>query len=172
MKNITLMILALLLPLTSGAQTSLPPGDAPCSAPEFRQFDFWAGTWTVTHNGQYAGTNIIEIKHNGCVLAENWTSAQGGFTGSSINLYDSARQRWHQTWADSSGTLLQLDGGLEGLSMVLTGTRPGDNQQTITDQISFTPNDDGSLRQHWQVKRGDGEWQTIFDGLYVRATEQ
>jgi hypothetical protein len=42
-------------------------------------------------------------------------------------MYDAARQVWHQTWVDSSGTLLLLEGGLRGKSMVLEGqTRPSD----------------------------------------------
>jgi hypothetical protein len=30
----------------------------------------------------------------------------GGYSGESLNEYDAARKVWHQTWVDSSGTLL------------------------------------------------------------------
>ena len=84
-----------------------------CTAPEYRQFDFWLGEWEVTSNETPAGTNSIVATQGGCVLQENWQGAgPGGITGSSFNIYDRERQAWHQTWVDASGTLLLLDGGV------------------------------------------------------------
>lgn len=164
---ITLMVL---LPLSGMAQT--PSAASACSTEQHRQFDFWIGRWQVSQNGQDAGINTIELTHNGCVLTEDWTSAQGGFSGSSINLYDAARQQWHQTWSDSGGNLLLLEGGLEAGSMVMSGSRPGPEGKTLTDRISWTPNEDGSIRQHWQTKSETSDWQTVFDGHYVRIQPQ
>ncbi|MFQ5512310.1 MAG: hypothetical protein ACE5EO_10730 [Candidatus Krumholzibacteriia bacterium] len=31
----------------------------PCSAPEYRQFDFWIGEWSVEAKGKPAGTNKV-----------------------------------------------------------------------------------------------------------------
>ena len=41
--------------------------------------------------------------------------------GESLNVYDGARKVWHQTWVDTAGTLLLLEGNLRGKSMVLEG---------------------------------------------------
>ena len=69
-----------------------------CTAPEYRQFDFWLGEWEVTSNETPAGTNSIVAIQGGCVLQENWQGAgPGGITGSSFNIYDRERQAWHQT---------------------------------------------------------------------------
>ena len=71
-------------------------------------------------NGKTAGTNRIEPILNGCALRESWTGA-GGVSGTSYNAYDRRRRRWHQTWVDGQGNLLQLDGAFNGGKMTLTG---------------------------------------------------
>jgi len=166
-----LLITWLCLPLAAWAQGEAAPASsaAPCNSAEHRQFDFWAGDWDVSQNGQPAGHNHIEIMLGGCALAEHWTSAQGGFAGSSLNGWDASRQRWHQTWVDNAGTVLHLDGGMVGGSMVLSGQRPDASGVTLEDRITWTHNADGSVRQHWETKSADGSWATAFDGLYVRA---
>ena len=99
------------------AAAARPP---PCAAPEHRQFDFWVGTWDVFGPaGRQVGANRIERIADGCALLEQWTGS-GNVTGKSLNIYDASDGRWHQTWVDSSGTLLMLAGGLVGDSMVMS----------------------------------------------------
>lgn len=141
---------------------------APCSTPQHRQFDFWVGDWEVFSKDKLAGHNRIELLHGGCVLKENWSSASGQFSGSSLNLYDAARGQWHQSWTDSSGTLLQLDGGWQDGSMVLRGERPGSNGQPVEHEIRWTPRDDGTVRQLWKVS-ASGQSQILFDGIYRKS---
>lgn len=171
------MPLLLLLCTTAVAQEApetapAPPTPAPCADAEHRQFDFWIGAWNVTANGNPAGHNRIEVILGGCALREQWTSARGGFAGTSLNLYDKARGVWHQSWVDTSGQLLQLDGGIEDGRMVLEGKRPGGNGGEVTHRITWTPNEDGTVRQFWQSSADGGEWTTLFDGLYVKAGEE
>lgn len=169
-----LMVLLLFAPAAALAQDEAPPASPPqpCSSEQHRQFDFWLGEWSVTQNGQPAGHNRIERVENDCVLAETWRSAAGNFTGRSLNLYDQARGAWHQTWVDTGGTLLLLDGGLEDGRMVLSGTRPGPNGAPVTDRITWTPNPDGSVRQQWESSSDGTNWTTAFDGLYVKVSEE
>ena len=55
MRVLQLWVLVVSSAFSVGA-TAAPP----CDAPEFRQFDFWLGEWTVTKpDGQLAGTNRI-----------------------------------------------------------------------------------------------------------------
>lgn len=172
-----LLIFALLLPLTSMAQehqAQAPIPAAACTAPEYRQFDFWIGDWKVTSNEQPAGTNTIHRVHKGCALQENWQGAgEGGISGSSFNIYDQATGRWHQTWVDANGTLLQLDGGPVDGAMIMSGTRPTrDGSGAVRHRISWTPNPDGSVRQLWEASKDGGEsWAILFDGLYTKAPE-
>jgi hypothetical protein len=43
-----------------------------------------------------AGRNIISAMHKGCALFQN-RAGSGGFTGSSLNVYDADRRKPHQT---------------------------------------------------------------------------
>src|SRR3954462_9630531 len=104
---IALMLLALLAAQTARAETAAAA--KPCSSPSHRQFDFWVGTWNVTQAGKTAGQNRIDSILNGCALMESWKGT-GGVTGHSLNIYDSTRDIWHQTWVDSTGSLLTLEG--------------------------------------------------------------
>jgi len=109
------------------------------------------------------------IMLGGCALAEHWTSAQGGFAGSSLNGWDASRQRWHQTWVDNSGTLLSLDGGLVDGRMVLTGPGLGPKGEAVTNRISWEKLPDGRVRQTWTVSSdGGATWTTAFDGTYTK----
>jgi len=168
---VKLIALLSCLPLGAAAwqDTNDPPTASSCDSTEHRQFDFWAGEWDVTQNGQPAGHNRIEIIENGCALAEHWTSAQAGFTGTSLNAWNASSGQWHQTWMDSSGTVLHLDGGLVDGKMVMSGQRKDANGTLFTDRITWTQNDDGSVRQHWESSPDGHTWATVFDGHYVRV---
>jgi hypothetical protein len=171
-----LLIMVLMLPLYTIAQevdSANPAQPSICSSAEYHQFDFWIGDWNVTSDEQPAGTNSIHPIQNGCALQENWQgSGPGGISGTSFNSYDRATGRWHQTWVDSSGTLLRLDGGLVDDAMVLQGQRPARGGSGMAlHRISWTPNSDGSVRQLWEASNDDGQsWTVLFDGLYINST--
>jgi hypothetical protein len=175
MKKILLLLFSM-APLLVAAQEDAPAQDpaGPCDAPEYRQFDFWIGDWNVMANDQVAGTNSVRAIHGGCVLQENWQGAgAGGISGSSFNVFDRASGQWHQTWVDAGGTLLQLDGALVDGSMVLAGSRPAQNGGTALHRISWTPNEDGTVRQLWETSLDGGDsWSVLFDGLYIKAVAQ
>jgi len=148
--------------------TSTAAAAGACEGAEHRQFDFWLGDWNVyTPDGKLAGINSIVREYGGCVLHERY-STNHGYSGESLNVYDASRKVWHQTWADSTGTLLLLEGGLRGVSMVLEGQTVGAEGQITKHRITWTPNADGSVRQHWESTDGKGEWGTAFDGKYTR----
>jgi hypothetical protein len=147
---------------------------AACSSEPYHQFDFWIGNWDVSSDGQPAGTNSIHQINGGCALQENWQGAgPGGLSGTSFNIYDQANDKWHQTWVDSSGTLLQLNGAAVDGKMILSGERPKrDGSGMAKHRITWTPNDDGSVQQYWEASSDNGAtWNVLFDGLYVRQSE-
>lgn len=139
--------------------------------PRHRQFDFWLGTWNVRQpDGSAAGRNRIERLFEDCGLAEHWEGA-GGLRGASYSAFDAVRGAWHQTWIDSSGSVLLLDGGMRGDAMVLEGTTASDADGPLRHRITWSVVDAGGdeLRQHWEVSRDEGAtWTTAFDGRYVR----
>lgn len=159
------------IPLAFAAVCAFVPAvahAAACDTPEHRQFDFWVGRWNVrTADGKLAGVNTITSEYGGCVLHERYDTG-GGYRGESLNTYDASRQVWHQTWVDTSGLLLVLEGGLRGKSMVLEGRSAAPGGTVTIQRITWTPNEDGSVRQHWESGDGKGNWRTVFDGTYTR----
>lgn len=143
-------------------------GLAACESPEHRQFDFWVGEWNVFGpRGRQAGTNVITREHGGCVIHERYTTP-GAYAGESLNAYDEGRKQWHQTWVDNGGLVLQLDGRFEGGSMRLEGRTTDKDGKETRHRITWTPNADGTVRQHWEQSVAAGEWTTAFDGTYRR----
>jgi len=161
-----------MLPASQNAPAAPP---APCTAPEYRQFDFWAGRWNVTNPaGKKAGTNEIERILGGCVLRENWKGADGS-TGTSLNVYDAPSRKWHQTWVDGGGGLLLLAGEFRDGKMVLEGTRPTRNGGVVQNRITWQSIGGGParVRQLWESSSDGGKsWKTVFDGTYVREAAQ
>ena len=150
------------------AFTLTPALAAPCDSPAQRQFDFWLGVWNVhTPEGKLAGVNRIEREYGGCVLHERYATERG-YEGESLNVYDTGRKVWHQTWVDNQGTLLLLEGGIRSGSMVLEGQVTDADGKVVNHRISWTPNADGSVRQHWESRDADGQWITAFDGRYTK----
>jgi len=140
----------------------------PCDTAAHRGFDFWIGEWNVhTPDGKLAGANRIERGYNGCVLHERYKSTRD-YSGESLNTYDASRKVWHQTWVDTSGLLLLLEGGLRDGRMVLEGQTTDAEGRSIRHRITWTPHPDGNVRQFWESTGKDGEWKTTFDGRYTR----
>jgi hypothetical protein len=164
-------ILVVTLALSFICATALAQQDRrKCDAPEHRQFDFWVGEWGVeSPEGKQLGTNSIRIEMNGCVLHERWKGAGGG-SGESFNIWDRTRGVWHQTWVDGIGTLLLLEGGLEGKSMRLAGKGKNASGQLVRQRITWTPLTDegcrGCVRQLWESAAEGGDWATVFHGIY------
>ena len=150
-----------------GVQSAPAVAAGPCGGPAHQAFDFWLGEWNVhTPDGKLAGINRIEREYQGCVIHERYTTSHG-YSGESLNIYDATRKVWHQTWVDSSGTLLLLEGGLRDGKMVLEGQTTEAGGKITRQRITWTPNADGSVRQFWESTDATGKWTTAFDGTYT-----
>jgi hypothetical protein len=164
---LAIMAALILLTLPVIAQQQQQP---PCAQPESRQFDFWVGEWDVYANEKLAGRNRISNIHGGCTLLEEYTAEASAYEGKSFNFYDPTDGLWHQVWVDNSGLRLDLSGTFSDGHMQLSGRRVNPNGENVVDRITWTPNEDGTVRQHWEISKDDGEtWQTGFDGLYKRV---
>jgi hypothetical protein len=147
--------------------TPAPP-PPPCASADHRAFDFWIGDWNVhAPNGKLAGTNSITREYGGCVIHEHYDTGKG-YSGESLNIYDASRKAWHQSWVDTTGLLLTLEGGIRDGKMVLEGATTGADGKTTKQRITWTPNADGSVRQLWETADGKGGWSVAFDGKYTR----
>jgi hypothetical protein len=166
-----------LLPLpAAGAPRTGPARDAAvapadtlataCRAAERRQFDFWVGRWTVTDTaGRVVGHSEVTRVAGGCGILEHWMGRRG-VGGRSLNGYDPTTRRWSQFWVGEGGLVLHLSGELSGASMVLSGRRTGRHGELL-DRITWTPLDNGDVRQLWEVSADGGStWKIAFDGHY------
>ena len=162
MRNTVFLLMSILL--TGGLMAQSSP---PCNAEFSGQFDFWIGEWDVYQpNGTLAGHNSIQPLYPGCMLQEKWEGAQGS-KGTSLNFYNPTDQKWEQFWVYQNGTTLHLQGGIQGKSMVMEGESAGQDGKPVMNRITWTPNADGTVRQHWEFsKDGGASFQTAFDGLY------
>lgn len=151
-----------LLPLLSASGLA-------CEDENYRQFDFWIGKWEVSRpDGTVAGTNQITKSLNDCILHEHYQSVNG-YEGTSVNIFNKNTQQWHQTWVDNTGLLLQLDGGLVNQDMVMWGEGMDQSGRIVKHRISWSPNENGTVIQRWQVSHDQGmSWQMLFEGTYKK----
>jgi hypothetical protein len=166
MKKPTLVVITMLAACSASAAD--PHADA-CPDPVFHQFDFWLGEWSVTDaSGQFAGKNSITAEQKGCVVMEHWASAKGG-TGMSMNFYDPRIAKWRQIWVGLDLTL-EMTGGFKDGSMVFEGPLYylNDKHTTLL-RGTWTPLQDGRVRQHFTESSDNGKtWTEWFDGYYKK----
>jgi hypothetical protein len=161
-----------LLAASATAQTPTPPA---CAAPEHRQFDFWVGYWDVYPTGKdkMVAHSLIEKLYAGCTIRENWMPLSWN-NGGSLNMYDPADKRWHQTWQDTSNSRAEFDGGIVDGKMVLMGfwrgvLGPGD----AWIRMVYSKNADGSVRQLGEQSVDQGlTWQPSLDFTYRKSARQ
>jgi hypothetical protein len=165
----TKLQIALLVCLVGlGTTMAAAQSSAQCSEEKARQFDFRIGEWNVSAGGKQAGTNSIRPILDGCVLQETW-SGNSGSAGSSFNFYNPADGRWEQFWVRRNGTTLHLTGGYADGKVVLQGESRDGEGAAVLNRITWHDNGDGTVRQHWETSRADGDsWSTAFDGLYSK----
>lgn len=101
---------------------------------------------------------------------EHWQSAGGG-TGTSMSFYDPVSADWRQVWV-SPGVVIDIAGGLVNDSMTLEGTiRYAEEARSAPFRGTWTPLDDGRVRQFFEEAGINGVWQPWFEGFYRRLAE-
>lgn len=146
----------------------------PCSAPEYRQFDFWAGDWDVYDAADrlkpVARVRVDSIL-DGCVLREVYEGANG-LVGQSFSIYDGSRRLWHQTWVTNRGHLVSLEGRFEEGRMTLQGAVHGPSPRAGgTDEIwrgIWMPEAGGVRETAHASTDGGATWKPLFDLLFRR----
>jgi hypothetical protein len=136
-----------------------------------KEFAFWVGDWNVYNPaGQQVGTNLIESRENGCLIVENWTNMTKN-TGTSFNFIDPVDRRWRQIWVDPGGSVIRYEGEIKDGVMMFEGTNTSGRGTTVRTRMSFTPNEDGTVRQFIEHSKDEGAtWEVYFDGIYKRKT--
>jgi len=154
----------------TGRQGSAGPPRAPasCAAPEYRQFDFFAGDWDtydVAAPSKLVARNKVTLILEGCVVHEVYRQTDG-LVGESFSLYDSSRGGWHQSWVTNRGSLLLLDGGLDGDRMALTATEK--SSDGTTSLLRGVWRREGTTVRETATRSTDGgkSWTPVFDIVF------
>ncbi len=161
MKLLASIIAGILVSFAVSGQT------CPCCEGDYRDFDFWVGSWKVLDSeGNVMGTNEITIADGKCVIQENWIGAKGTM-GLSVNYFNAADTTWNQVWVDNAGKPLILKGGMVNGSMVMKSLPAIVNGKKGVNQISWTPNEDGTVLQEWVLIDEETKIKSLlFQGWY------
>jgi hypothetical protein len=158
-------------PRYKGLLAQAQKSSRPCTAsPEYRQFDFWIGEWEVQVNGsgQPAGKSSVQLILGDCIIFENWTGTRG-MNGKSFNLYNSARQKWQQTWVNDRGIITEYVGEFKGdrLEYHAESVQPDGKKQLL--RMTFFKLDPDRVRQLGEVSTDEGKtWNAQYDLIYIR----
>ncbi len=175
-------VLVLMMAVPLSAQSSPPTAPAPakslppCSAPQYRQFDFWVGKWDVRPNGKQTiiAHSLIESLYGGCAIRENWMPLGGG-GGGSLSNFDSGTGQWRQAWVDSSGTRVDFTGDYVGDAMAITGNWRGINGpgKDALVRMTYTRQPGGAVRQLGELSTDGGKsWGPSFDFIYSPSVDR
>ena len=168
-----IMILALVScwqvsPCAAHPVSSDSPKPSACTAPEYRQFDFWIGEWDVvtTQGHDPAGSSSIQLILDKCVILENWT---GGVTGKSFNHYDPTTKKWIQDWVDSASASVHFEGALDNGVMSFYADNLNPDGTHARRHLQFFKLDEDHVRQFSQQSSDGGKtWSVEYDLTYNR----
>ena len=139
-----------------------------CSAPEYRQLDFWAGDWDavdVSKPAEVIARNRVTVILDGCALLEQYDQTDG-LRGESFSIYDASRHVWHQSWVTNHGQLLVLEGGKQGDAIVLTGTDARDPAHPLLIRGLWKKVPAGVQETATKSSDGGKTWQPLFDIIF------
>ena len=103
------------------------------------------------------------------MILESWASARGG-SGHSLNVYDQADGKWHQTWIDATGDQVHYIGTWVNGKMEFRADDVATPQkQKVVLTMTFEPRPDGTIRQSGTMSTDGGKTHTTsFDLVYTR----
>lgn len=148
-------------------------GSPTCGAPEYRQFDFWLGSWKAFDDdgkGPYVATDDITDILGACVILERYRQ-NDGLDGNGITIYDASRNLWHQTWVTNSGQLLIIEGKFKDGVLTMSGDNLGKDGKRVWYRVTWkrqTTGKPGVRETAVTSKNGGKSWQPAFDILFVK----
>jgi len=141
-----------------------------CTAPEYRQLDFWLGDWDAydADNLKDVAARVrVETMLGGCAVRESYEGIDG-LVGESFSTYDASRKLWHQTWVTNRGQLLTIEGRFEGGRLTLQGPqRFADGGDAIVRAV-WMPDADGARETAHTSTDGGVTWRLLFDMVFRR----
>lgn len=152
-------------------EAAVPPAPlAGCSAPEYRQLDFWLGDWDTFDPGDskmsIARTHV-DLIAEGCAIHELYQQTDG-LIGDSILSYDPVRKVWQQTWVTNHGSLMVIVGSLKDGALTLEGEMHVRDGKSLQQRIVWKPEGSGVRESSVMSKNGGKTWEPAFDVLFQK----
>lgn len=166
-----LVIITLATAFTAAGYAPYPARTAPdpvCSAPEYHQFDFFAGDWDtydVAAPDSIVARNHVTPMLDGCALREVYEQ-RDGLRGESFSVYDASRGIWHQSWVTNGGAVLLLDGGLKNGRMILTATEHHSDGSTSPLRAIWWQEGVNVREKAERSRDGGATWTAVFDIVF------
>ena len=160
--------IAFIMPINAAAATVV--ANAPdCSAPEYRQLDFWIGDWDTFEADAPSGASIARARvkpiAQGCAIHELYEQ-NDGLIGDSILSYDAVRKQWQQTWVTNRGALMVLWGNFKNGELVLEGDVHLRSGKSVRQRIAWKAEANGVRESAVMSKDGGKTWTAAFDVLF------
>jgi hypothetical protein len=168
------ILFATLLAAPAAAQTA--PVANVCTAPEYRQLDFWVGDWEARFDdgigGTATGSNVVTRILGDCAIEEKFDGHPGvPLIGRSLSIWDVQIRAWRQTWVDDKGGVFLLTGGPAGKEFVLATAPFGEGGNTRLRMV-FTDIAADSFAWLWQKTEDGGQtWKTNWRIDYRRRAK-
>jgi hypothetical protein len=148
---------------------SAPP--APCTAAQFKQLDFWLGSWDARWEaspGTPAGTgsNQVTRTYDGCVTEERFEG--NPLEGHSVSTYFAQTGHWRQTWVDNQGGYIDLQDGPDGAGNFVLTTLPRPGSASASRMV-FTDIAPNKFTWRWQATQDGKTW---VDSWVIRYTRK
>jgi len=162
------LICFVLLAIAASPLLAAEHASSACSAPAYRQFDFFAGDWDtydLQAPDKVVARNTVKVILDGCVIHEDYRQ-NDGLHGESYSLYDAARKVWHQSWVTNRGDLLLLDGGMQGSRMVFKGIERKAGKPDAQVCVAWYRQDGGVRETAERSLDGGKTWKPEFDILF------
>lgn len=164
---------ALIAALVLTSCPAVAAASAHCVAPEYRQLDFWLGSWKAYDDGgkgPYIARDEITATLNGCVVLEQYRQ-NDGHHGDGVTIFDASRSLWHQTWVTNYGELLILEGRFEGGVLTMSGSALDKGGKRVWYRVAWSQQSTATHGvREIAVTSNDGgrSWKPEFDILFVK----
>jgi hypothetical protein len=110
--------------------------------------------------------------YEGVALKEFYQADNNNYSGTSLNIYNSIRNRWEQYYIDKDGYVLHISGTWMNGQMCMDDQLDPPTS-LLRNKICWTPQNDGSVQQVWEQSFDGGKtWNVAFDGTYRRSRRQ
>lgn len=132
---------------------------------EFRQLDFWVGTWNVAlaNGGQARNTVSAFGPGGGVAILEDYRI--GTYVGTSVSYFSPRDGVWRQLWTNNNGGLLEFAGGLQGNTFEIDGS-----VGTTLTRIIYHDITERSLVFDYDYSTTNGAtWTNDYSGRYSRV---